>query len=317
MKNKATQTIRTQEELASIIVESLEKGVAPWKSSRIMNATNYIQNYVTRKGYSFLNSMICAMSMIMNNQKCPVFISAKQAKAHNLNIKENAKSCRITYFTRVNKKDSNGEDVLFKNGNPVTLPVLRLYDVYNLEDTDISEEELKKLEKELNGEQKTDFSEEELSMIDKTNNLIEFWEKFSGGTVNRVNYSTVPFYSPKGNKIVIPNRGFFKESSEYCAVIFHEIIHATGAENHLNRSCFKKYSLKPSYHSTEELVAEIGSCMICERLGIPLYENEGTESWVSYCTEWASIIKDDPQIIFVAASEAKKAVDYIFEGYNI
>ena len=60
-------------------------------------------------------------------------------------------------------------------------------------------------------------------------------------------------------------------------------------------------------HAFEELVAEIGNCMLCAWLGL---EPEFDQS-AAYVDGWLKALKEDNRAIFRAASEAQKAVDYI------
>ena len=60
----------------------------------------------------------------------------------------------------------------------------------------------------------------------------------------------------------------------------------------------------------EELVAEIGNCMLCLHLGItPDFDQSA-----AYIESWLAALKNDKGLIFKAASEAQKAVDYIFSA---
>ncbi|MEO1194221.1 MAG: zincin-like metallopeptidase domain-containing protein [Pseudomonadota bacterium] len=60
-------------------------------------------------------------------------------------------------------------------------------------------------------------------------------------------------------------------------------------------------------YAFEELVAEIGNCMLCAQIGV---EPEFDQS-AAYVEGWLEAMKEDSRAIFRAASEAQKAVDYI------
>lgn len=60
-------------------------------------------------------------------------------------------------------------------------------------------------------------------------------------------------------------------------------------------------------YAFEELVAEIGNCMLCAQLGL---EPEFDQS-AAYVEGRLKALKEDSRAIFRAASEAQKAVDYI------
>jgi hypothetical protein len=60
-------------------------------------------------------------------------------------------------------------------------------------------------------------------------------------------------------------------------------------------------------YTFEELVAEIGNCMLSAQLGL---EPEFDQS-AAYVEGWLKALKEDNRAIFRAASDAQKAMDYI------
>ena len=65
------------------------------------------------------------------------------------------------------------------------------------------------------------------------------------------------------------------------------------------------HSLKA--YAFEELIAEIGNCLICATLGLtPDFVQSG-----AYIEGWLKAMKDDNRAIFKAASEAQKAMDFV------
>jgi antirestriction protein ArdC len=61
-------------------------------------------------------------------------------------------------------------------------------------------------------------------------------------------------------------------------------------------------------YSFEELVAEIGSGLVCAHLGLP---NELHDSHASYVAHWLSILRGDKTAIIHAASKAEQAFNYM------
>ncbi len=82
--------------------------------------------------------------------------------------------------------------------------------------------------------------------------------------------------------------------------------HWTGATKRLDR--LGRFNDRKAY-AFEELVAEIGNCMLCAQIGV---EPEFDQS-AAYVEGWLAAMKEDSRAIFRAASEAQKAVDYIME----
>lgn len=115
------------------------------------------------------------------------------------------------------------------------------------------------------------------------------------------------YYRPSTDQIHMPLIGTFHEVTGFYSTLSHELTHWTGSEKRLDR--FKKFQNREGL-AMEELVAEIGNCMLCLHLGItPDFDQSA-----AYIESWLAALKDDKGLIFKAASEAQKAVDYIFSA---
>jgi len=111
------------------------------------------------------------------------------------------------------------------------------------------------------------------------------------------------YYSPPKDHIHMPPIGTFHDANGYYATLAHEIVHWTGAKSRLDR----QHEFKKSEYAFEELVAEIGACMVCAKIGIaPDYPQSA-----AYIEGWLECLKEDKKAIFKAASLAQKALDYI------
>lgn len=102
----------------------------------------------------------------------------------------------------------------------------------------------------------------------------------------------------------MPPIATFFSAAKYYGTLGHEITHWSGGEKRLDR--IKKFNDRTAY-AFEELVAEIGACILAVKLGI---EPDFDQS-AAYVDSWLKALKDDKNLIFKAASEAQKAVDYI------
>ncbi len=112
------------------------------------------------------------------------------------------------------------------------------------------------------------------------------------------------YYRPGTDQIHMPPIGTFHEASGYYGTLAHELTHWTGAEKRLDR--IKKFQNREAY-AFEELVAEIGNCLLCLHLGVtPQFDQSA-----AYIEGWLEALKSDKGLIFKAASEAQKAVDFV------
>ena len=99
----------------------------------------------------------------------------------------------------------------------------------------------------------------------------------------------------------------------YYSTLFHEMIHSSGHKTRLDRleECF---AFGDHEYSKEELVAEIGSSVLCSEAG--LNSEVVFNNTLAYCQSWAKKLKSDPQWIIWASSQALKASNYILGEKN-
>ena len=118
------------------------------------------------------------------------------------------------------------------------------------------------------------------------------------------------FYSPAKDEIYLPDRGAFRSQEGYYGTALHEIGHATGAAQRLNRDGITGgHRFGSEDYAKEELRAELFSTFMAAQTGIPHDE----EQHRAYVQSWAKALKDDKNELFRAAAEAGKAVDYVLE----
>ena len=118
------------------------------------------------------------------------------------------------------------------------------------------------------------------------------------------------YYAPSLDRVAVPAVEAFANTGEYASTMFHELTHSTGHESRLARDGVTNTASFGSHtYGLEELVAEMGSALLCGRLGI---ESERTiDNSAAYLASWLKVIKGDKHMIGRAASQAQKACDLI------
>lgn len=120
------------------------------------------------------------------------------------------------------------------------------------------------------------------------------------------------FYNRKEDYIQIPCPEDFKAtktsstSDNYYSTLLHEATHWSGAPHRLDRTKGKTFG--DDDYIFEELVAELGSAMLCCLTGIM---SEPRADHAQYIDSWLDEMKGDKSFIFKAASQAQKAADYL------
>ena len=115
-------------------------------------------------------------------------------------------------------------------------------------------------------------------------------------------------YIPSRDAVTMPSRTAFESQSEYYSTLFHELTHSTGHAKRLAREGFDPQKFGSESYSREELIAEMGSAMLCGIAGI---EQATISNSAAYLQSWIKRLKADSRLVVSAASAAQKAADYI------
>jgi antirestriction protein ArdC len=124
---------------------------------------------------------------------------------------------------------------------------------------------------------------------------------------NRASYAILT------DTINIPNAGDFNTVSDYWATMLHEMTHWTGHNDRCNREGIVKFTGfgTPTY-AYEELIAEMGSAFLCHRLGV--VRDGLIDNHAAYIQSWIKRLKDDPQVLMDATTEANKALRFLMSA---
>jgi len=120
------------------------------------------------------------------------------------------------------------------------------------------------------------------------------------------------FYRPSTDTIQMPDENLFtgtdslSRSESWHAVEAHETIHWTSAPHRFDRQLGKRFG--DDQYAAEELVAEIGSAMLCAHLEIT---QDVRPDHAQYLAHWLKIMKGNSRAIFTAAAKASQAVEYL------
>ena len=116
------------------------------------------------------------------------------------------------------------------------------------------------------------------------------------------------YYSPREDKIVIPTKEQFVKTGKpeaYYGTMLHEMIHSTGSGKQLDR-------LKPNTdrdaYAREELVAELGSAICCQRYGFAKFIKEDT---IPYVQSWLGALHEKPDFIRTVLKDIKMATSIV------
>ena len=231
------------------------------------------------------------------------WLSFKQVKERGGNIKKGAKAGMVVFYTKFSYTKDEQQDDGTMVATEHTIPVLRYYNVFHIDDCTGIESKLE----------------------DKpaaTAEPIEAAEEIVNGYVSRENLrfknnepSNRAYYSPALDEVVVPMLSQYADAEEYYSTTFHELTHSTMKKSRCNREAENKIAAFGSKdYSREELVAELGSAYLCTTAG--LNGEKAFRNSVAYIQGWLRALANDAKMIVWAASRAEKAARYILGETN-
>ena len=270
------------------IIEQMSKGIIPWQKPW-HGAVDGAVSYETGRPYSFLNQCLLG--------RPGEWLTFNQVQKLGGKIKKGAKSGMVTFvktYVKKNKGNVNeGEEAADEMGF-----VLRYYNVFHIDDCEGIPVKAK--------EERKSSDLKPIELADKVAN--EYVEREDTLTME-IKLSNRAYYSPATDTVVLPQLDQYDAVEEFYSTMFHELVHSTGVSKRCDRGLNKVSSKHSDEYSREELVAEMGSAMILNQLGID--SEKAFKNSVAYLQSWLNALKNDNRMIVWAASKAEKAVKYI------
>ncbi|MCI5622269.1 ArdC family protein [Anaerostipes sp.] len=268
------------------IIKELEKGNIPWKKPWInIRLQSGAYNRISKKPYSLMNQMLLG--------RAGEYATYKQWTDLGGKLKEGAKSEIVVFWKlQIIKDEKENGEIEEKQ-----IPLLRYYRVFHISQI----QGIDSLPK------------PEIPNIEGIKEGDQLIEKYASREKIRIKetISNDAFYNPRKDIIVVPKKGQFDDINEFYSTVFHEIIHSTGHVNRLNRETMGKASFGSNNYSREELVAETGSAMLMNIVGL---ETDGTfKNSAAYLQSWIRHLKEDEKLIVAAAGKAEKAVKFVMQ----
>ena len=285
--------VKPEELIVNELIQALESGNTKlWRKE--WSIKGGFRNVLSGHQYKGSNPALLCLQSSIRNWHLPLFIGGGQARSINCTIKKGSKSARILqpllreYETK--ELDINGEAKKAQYMSYKCVPVFNVADVRGLDD-----EASLKLEKLIDDAVLTAKRRELDVRVKEAHDRLFQWEKEVKAVIKGGDRA---YYRPSTDEIVIPKRYNFKNDESYLATFAHECIHST----------MKRLDRKDLTYAQEELVAELGAYLICNRLQI---SNLDTMNHAAYLEAWCPMLKSDPKILFKSLANASKAADLV------
>ncbi len=276
------------QEVTDRIAHQLEIGVVPWVQPWSTQPGNGMPvNALTGRQYTGCNVVLLWMA---GNRGWPTarFLTFKQAKEAGGNVRKGEHGSKVYFVKQLYNKGDTMRDGKVATG-PVTM--LREYTVFNVAQCDGLRDSV------ANGKEKP-----RMRVAGERDATIEEFIIASGAKV--VESGDRAFYSVAHDSVTMPAFKSFHTTSDYYAVLFHELGHWTGHKSRLDRNFAGRFG--DAQYAAEELVAELTSAFLCADFAI-----DGVSSSAGYIDNWMTLLRHDSKAFFTAASAATKAAEYL------
>jgi antirestriction protein ArdC len=273
------------------IIADLEQGVHPWlKPWSAERAAGRITRPLRAGGqpYKGINVLMLWTAALNHNFTAPVWMTFRQAKERNGNVRKDSKGSLVVYADRITRTETaeNGEE------NERDIYFMKGYTVFNVEQIDGLPPH---------------FYATAAPLIDPVQR-IETADRFFAHTGADIRHGgDRAYYAPGPDYVQMPPFVSFKDAESYCATLAHELTHWTKHPSRLDRE-FGRRTFGDAGYAREELVAEIGAAFLCCDLGIT---PEPRDDHAAYLDHWLKVLKEDTRAIFRAAAHAQRAVDFL------
>jgi len=282
-------------ETSNQIKDMLAQGVVPWV--RPWHTAGPIRNALTGHAYGKMNALLLHTACCREHWGDARFLGYQQARKLKGHVKKGERANPIvkihqwnlkTTFTEEDAvdesaKERKGEVTVVRTARKVA--ILSVFNVAQCEDLRLPDDP---------------WSPPPLR--ERDNRVENFLEAVAVPIRDGLDQA---FYQHGADHVVVPCRDRFATIGHYYATCFHELTHWTGPE--LER-VMPTHDDDPEGYAFEELVAELGSALLCAHF---LVDDQLTEHAARYIASWSKLLSLDHTAFQRALILAQKAVDVL------
>lgn len=299
-------------ELTERLLSQMETGTAFWQRPWEQGELEAPFNAVTGKPYRGVNSQNLMMFTPdpADNRWC----TYKQAQEQGWQVKKGEHGTQIEKWTDYNRKLTD-EEIRVQQEKGVDDPEteerrmgVRYFTVFHASQID--------------GIPPRERPEPEVHLDNAVDDRLPKLAETMGVAVQHS--GTRAFYRPSADMVNLPPLETFKTGRDHDTIFLHELSHATGGENRLNRDLTGVFG--SDKYAKEELRAELSAAMTAMSLGLGFSPDaqgqeegrevvSGVDNTAAYLTSWLKGLpeKDQKKELMAAISEAQKISDYLIE----
>ena len=306
-KKEREKEERIAREMVKPLIEAMENGGEKWKEC--WNIWKLDQcNVFTGQKYTGFNLLSLRLHQVLRNYKVGQWLTEYQANILGWKPKKKKSGYLITFPYRCGstyhvtdpesgevKKDWLGNTIL--NGHsPQTFRITLVFNVAQLMEGPNPKKKISDVIAQFHKTIQSD--ESDPHRIAQAQEICEAWERKQSKTRFNTYFA---YYNKTQDMIGMPPLQSFSNIDEFYSTWLHEIIHSTGHPSRLGRMSFF-YWEKDNY-AREELVAELGNFLFCQKLGLRTQLCQHA----AYLSSWSKCLKEEPSVILKVLKEANEA----------
>jgi len=276
------------QEITDSIIQQLENGVAPWVKPWSNVDTSAPHNPASGTYYRGANffwlTMLSSAGVYGSSNK---WLTYKQAQDMGAQVTSRAKGkgVQVIFYKPLTIQGALNPETMQHDSK--VIPMLKTYTVFNADFID--------------GLPVDDIEPVPVNEFQS----LEECERFIASTGATIKHGgNNAFYAPDSDFIQLPEKTAFNTNADYYSTVLHELSHWTGHKSRLDRDFSKSKRFGDNAYAFEELVAELGSAMLCAHLRI-----DGKLQHANYLGSWLKVLKADSKAILKASAEAQKILD--------
>ena len=270
------------------IVAVLERGTAPWVRPWSTVDAQPV-NAATQRPYRGVNVVLLALEAQAHGYTLNRWLTYRHASEFGGQVRRGERGSTVVFW-KLRKIDVTADSFPDKDEADLherVVPLLRAYTVFNVAQIDGLPPELSASPP---AAWEPEARAEELLLM-------------SGARIRHG--GALACYQPSTDEIHLPPRQWFPRADGYYATALHELTHWTSAPGRCNRQLGARFG--DDAYAAEELIAEMGAAFLCAhcRIDSELQHHGG------YLEHWLRVLRTDKRAIFVAATKAQQAADYV------
>ena len=291
-------------EFAGKLKEQIEQGVAPWQKPWKSGEQRLPKNIQTDKPYRGGNSVYLSVTQTAKGYSDHRWATYKQIKDMGGQVRKGEKATHVLFYKFDDAKEKpqpGAPDTPATSPEGTTEkahtrpPMVRCYAVFNVEQADGLNLERQGDDREKAPEWKAHQTAERVIHESGVNVIHQRGDR--------------AFYNMQTDRVTLPEREQFATANGYYQTALHELGHATGHPDRMDRDTLKNGvgNFGSTEYAREELRAEMSAMMTGERVGVGHDGSRGA----AYVQGWIKAIDDDPKEMYKAASDAQTISDYL------